>query len=80
MSQVNITELRKNLPLYLKRVGKGEELRITSRGQVVARIVPEHDRQKAALERLKKLRGTAITGDILAPVDAEAWSADEDNL
>jgi prevent-host-death family protein len=80
MSQVNITELRKNLPNYLKKVGKGEELLITSRGKVVARIVPEQDRQALALERLRKQRGTVIIGDIIAPIDEEAWSADEDNL
>ncbi|MBI3054006.1 MAG: type II toxin-antitoxin system prevent-host-death family antitoxin, partial [Betaproteobacteria bacterium] len=32
MSEVNITELRQNLPEYLAEVRKGKELRVTVRG------------------------------------------------
>lgn len=80
MAQINITELRKHLPQYLKRVGKGETLQITSRGKVVARIIPEEDQRTAALNRLKIIRGSTIKGDILSPVTDEIWSADENNL
>src|SRR6185369_7539849 len=41
MSEVNVTELRQNLPDYLAEVRKGKELKITVRGKVIARIVPE---------------------------------------
>ena len=79
MSQVNVTELRNHLPNYLKRVAKGETIEITTHGKVVARIVPEQNKQLAAEQRLKKIRGTAIIGDVETPVD-EAWSADDDHL
>jgi prevent-host-death family protein len=38
MREINVTELRSRLPQYLRQVQKGEELRITSRGKVIARI------------------------------------------
>ncbi len=79
MPLVNITELRKYLPSYIKRVSKGEEFAITSHGKVVARIVPENDPAALAEERLRKLRGTAIVGDVVAPLDT-VWSGDSDNL
>jgi len=40
MDDVKLTELRQNLPSYLKQVEKGRELRITSRGKPVARLEP----------------------------------------
>jgi prevent-host-death family protein len=79
MDAINITEFRKHLPAYLKRVRSGEELRVTSRGQVIARIVPEEDRAEAARKRLFALRGKGIVGDVESPIDVE-WTADDDNL
>ena len=43
MSEVNVTELRQNLPDYLAEVRKGKELKVTVHGKVIARIVPEQD-------------------------------------
>ncbi|HRP97071.1 MAG TPA: type II toxin-antitoxin system prevent-host-death family antitoxin [Rhodocyclaceae bacterium] len=79
MHTVSVTELRQHLPAWLKKVEAGEEVRVTSRGRVIARLTPERDPQALALERLEALRGTVIVGDILAPID-EPWSADEDHL
>ena len=64
MQQVNVTELRSRLPYYLQQVKKGVELRITSHGKSIARIVPECDDVEQARQRLVKLQGTMITGDI----------------
>jgi prevent-host-death family protein len=76
MAKVKVTELRQNLPTYLARVEQGETLEVTVRGKVIARIVPEEDRQAAARRRLKALRGKArITGDIMAP-SGEIWDAE----
>ncbi len=76
MAKVNITELRQNLATYLARVEKGEAVEVTARGRVIARIVPEENRQAAARKRLKALRGKArITGDIMAP-SGETWDAE----
>ncbi len=79
MRTVSVTELRQHLPAWLKKVEAGEEVRVTSRGRVIARLMPERNPQDVALKRLETLRGTVIVGDILAPID-EGWSADEDHL
>jgi prevent-host-death family protein len=76
MAKVKITELRQNLPTYLAKVQAGEEVEVTVRGRVIARIVPEEDRQAAAQRRLKALRGKArIKGDIMSPA-GEVWNAE----
>ena len=80
MPEINITELRQRLPYYLKQVEKGMELRITSRGKPIARIIPEKDKIEAARKRLMALRGTMIRKDIMEPVNDAEWNADADNL
>ncbi len=80
MLDINVTELRKRLPYYLKQVERGTELRITSRGKVIARIIPEKDEVEAAYKRLMKLRGTMIKDDIIEPVKNTNWTADAENL
>ena len=80
MQEVNVTELRKHLPSYLKRVARGEQIRVISNGKVLARIVPEDDPAAAARKRLEALRGTMVVGDIVSPIDDVEWSADEDHL
>jgi len=79
MATVSVTELRRDLPAWLKRVAAGEEVRITSRGRVIARLSPEVDTREAAMARLEALRGTVIVGDILAPGE-ETWTGDDDHL
>ena len=39
-SIVGVRELRQNLSKYLARVKEGEDLEVTERGEVVARLVP----------------------------------------
>lgn len=80
MQQVNITELRNNLPKYLQQVKRGVELQVTSHGKSIARLVPEVDDVEAAQKRLINLRGTMIVGNIIDPVDDAEWGADADNL
>jgi prevent-host-death family protein len=79
MPQVNITEFHNHFPHYMKQVQKGVEFLITSHGKTIARLVPESDAAKEAHNRLMKLRGTMIKGDILEPA-GEKWNADADNL
>ena len=79
MQQVNVTELRSNLPQYLQKVRKGVELQITSHGKSIARLIPEHGDVEEAKKRLLELRGTMIIGDIASPIDSD-WGADADNL
>ena len=75
MEDIKLTELRQNLPAYLKQVEQGRELRITSRGKVVARLVPAENAAEAACARLKALRKTARVGDVIAPT-GERWRAE----
>ncbi len=41
MLTVGIRELKNGLSRYLKRVGRGETIVVTDRGQPIARIVPD---------------------------------------
>ncbi|MBM5811079.1 MAG: type II toxin-antitoxin system prevent-host-death family antitoxin [Gammaproteobacteria bacterium] len=57
MTDVNVTDLRQNLPSWLDRARRGERIRITSRGTVIAEITgAKATEQEAALMR-KRLRG-----------------------
>jgi prevent-host-death family protein len=40
MTDVNITELRQNLPAYLEKARRGQRFLVTSRGRVIAQISP----------------------------------------
>jgi prevent-host-death family protein len=56
MKDVNVTELRQNLAGYLARVRRGERIRVTSRGKVIAELSPpaaSPDRISAARARLR---------------------------
>ena len=64
---VNITELRQNLPAYLKRVSQGERIRVTSRGQVVAELAPPTAMAEEAALARKHLRGSVLRYD--APLE-----------
>ena len=75
MSEVNITELRQNLPVYLAEVRKGKELKVTVHGKVIARIVPEVDAKDAARRRLAVLRAKCKVGDVISPA-GESWNAE----
>lgn len=79
MVQVNIAQLRRHLSSWLAKVQAGEEVQITSRGEVIARIVPEQDEAQAACERLAALRGRARVGDVISPIE-EDWTGDRDHL
>ena len=80
MQDINVTELRRHLPSYLKRVAGGEQIRVTSNGKILARIVPEADPAASARGRLEALRGTMVVGDIVGPIDDMEWSGDDNNL
>ena len=77
MPRVKVTELRQNLPAYLARVKRGEEIEVMVHGKVVARIVPQEDRAEAARKRLAEMRrnGARIVGDIMR-LPKETWDAE----
>ncbi len=74
-TEVNVTELRQNLPAYLAEVKKGREIEVTSRGKVIARIVAGGDPHQEARERLAAIRKHCVVGDVVSPSGAH-WDAE----
>jgi len=74
MKEVNVTELRNNLPAYLGMVRAGEELLLTSRGKKIARLSPVADGRLDAREKLALLRGKCRIGDVVSSLN-EKWEA-----
>ena len=74
-TEVNVTELRQNLPAYLAQARKGKEIEVTSRGKVIARIVPGGDPHQEARERLLAARRHCTVGDVAGPTGAR-WDAE----
>lgn len=75
MTAIPVSELRANLMRILKRVEKGSSITITSRGRVVAKLVPPEDSLKIAEEKLAQIRKTAKIHDVIAPI-SEQWKAE----
>lgn len=75
MIEVTVSDLRKNLQRYLNRVAHGEEVRITRRGEVIARVVGSDGAAAEARDALASLHRVSVIGDVTSPI-AEAWGAD----
>ena len=74
MVDVNVTDLRQNLPAYLERARRGELIRVTSRGAVIAEITgPKATEEEAELIR-RRLRGSVLRYDL---PDEPAYTPDE---
>ena len=58
MKDIKVTELRQNLPAYLAKVRRGERVRITSRGKVVAELSPPTPAKSESEAAWKRLRGS----------------------
>jgi prevent-host-death family protein len=75
MQEVNVSELRIHLPEYLARAESGEEILVTRRGRVIARLSAAHDTRAEAKRQLAALRARARLGDVVSPV-GESWEAE----
>ncbi len=77
MSEVSVTDLRQQLQSYLARVQRGERLRVTSHGRVIAEIAPPSETADAAARARARLAATVLRfDDPFAPVlDASEWDA-----
>jgi prevent-host-death family protein len=75
LSDINVTELRQNLPAYLAKVRRGEKIKVTSRGQVIAEIVPPTAGKDETAAARTRLHGSVVRYDRpLDPVfDAAEW-------
>ncbi len=74
MKTIPVSELRANLMQVLKIIEQGSSLLITSRGKVVAQLVPPADVVKSSEEKLAQIRKTAKVNDVLSPI-SEKWEA-----
>ena len=63
MKEVKVTELRQNLPEYLARVAKGESVRVTLRGRVIAEITPPTKVEDVAALARARLAGSLVSMD-----------------
>ena len=75
MPQVSVTTFRRHIPDYLAKVRQGEDISLTSRGKVIACLVPPVDQHTKAREELAVLRKNCHIGDIISPVDTP-WEVD----
>ena len=75
MKEVNVTELRQNLPGYLAKVQRGERIKVTSRGKVVAELAPPARSPDTVAAARVRLRGSVLRYERpLDPVvDASEW-------
>ena len=75
MKEVNVTELRQNLPGYLAEVQRGERIKVTSRGKVVAELLPPALSPDMVAAARSRLRGSVLRYERpLEPVaDPSEW-------
>jgi prevent-host-death family protein len=74
MRAVNVTELRNHLQKYLSDASRGNEILVTSHGNVIARIIPPVNAKSEAIASLEQLRKRCKIGDVISPID-EDWDA-----
>ncbi len=79
MNEVNVTDLRQNLPAYLERARRGERIRVTSRGAVIAEICGPKAAEEVAEAIRKGLRGAVVDcGSPTEPAHADGeWSVNQ---
>lgn len=59
MDDVGVRELRQNLSVYLRRIAKGETLRVTDHGHPVALLTPLRQTENSVLDAMEA-RGELI--------------------
>lgn len=74
MTTIAVSELRANLMKVLDEIKHGAKIQITSRGKVIAQLVPADTTQENAKAALHQLSETAVVYDVLSPID-ESWTA-----
>jgi len=79
MEEVKITELRQHLPEYLAKVRRGQRVRVTSRGKVIAELSPPSVSKKEVETARARLRGSVLRYDKpLEPVlDSAEWDVNK---
>lgn len=70
MVTIAVSEFRANLMKVLKDVEHGTNINITSRGKVVAKLIPPDYTQENARIKLKELSENSVLDDVISPIDA----------
>ncbi len=76
MQTIAVSNFRAKIMTFLKEVENGSSIKITSRGKVVARLVPPDFTKKSAKQELIKIGANAKLFDIISPIN-EVWNADK---
>lgn len=74
MQNINISDFRANLLSYLQKAHDGEELTVSSHGEVLATILPPINKREKAKNILNTLSKTAVIGDIVSPIKSD-WKS-----
>lgn len=74
--QVKVSDFRENLQAWLARVNNGESLALSRHGKIIARIIPEPDRESEARARLNDIASQCQVGDVVSSLD-ESWDAEQ---
>lgn len=74
MDTIAISDLRANLMKVIKEIEHGSTINITSRGKIVAKLVPPKYSKEKAKNKLKEIGKGAVLGDIISPIDTK-WEA-----
>ncbi len=77
MDTIAISELRANLMKVLKEIKSGARINITSRGKVIAKLVPPDNIVNDSQQRLEEIRKTVIINDIVSPIET-GWATQEE--
>ncbi len=79
MADVNVTDLRQRLPSFLERARRGERIRVTSRGRVIAEISSPKAAEAESKFIRERLRGSLLHYELPtgAAHDSEEWSVNE---
>ena len=77
METIAVSELRSNLMKVLNAIRLGAKINITSRGKVIAKLIPPDHTGENARKKLNEIRNTAILNDIVSPVETD-WKALEE--
>ena len=75
MDSITVSNLRANLTKILKEIEQGAIINITSRGKVVAKLVPPEYSKEIAKRKLKEISKTAVIQDVISPIENEALNS-----
>jgi prevent-host-death family protein len=76
MTAIAVSEFRAKLMEVLKQIENGATINITSRGKVIARLVPPDYSREIARKKLNEISRTAKLHDATSPIDVQ-WEAME---